>query len=73
MGRSLSVPIQTLSPAEKEVATIPAEGLIVKYTSSARLSKIGRKEVCRMVLTHGDNEEPEETKERLSRVERVKG
>jgi hypothetical protein len=30
MGRSLSVAMQTLSPAVKEVAWIPAEGLMVK-------------------------------------------
>lgn len=30
MGRSLSVPMQTLSPAVKEVARMPLEGLIVK-------------------------------------------
>jgi hypothetical protein len=35
MGKSLSAPMQTGSPAVKEVARIPLEGLMVKYTSSA--------------------------------------
>lgn len=43
MGRSLSVEMQTLSPAENDVATMPAEGLIVKYTSSAESGGAGPK------------------------------
>jgi hypothetical protein len=30
IGRSLSVEMQTLSPVENEVATMPADGLMVK-------------------------------------------